>query len=101
MITPEAEVKVMANYRKIWGIFIAVAVTCFVLLVLLMEFGKPSVSYYNSIQECINSRIEEIINNSEFDNRKRHYHINQKLYHMKMKANTVSFILLLTVLFIL
>lgn len=30
MITPEAEVKVMANYRKIWGIFIAVAVTCFV-----------------------------------------------------------------------
>lgn len=58
----------MANYRKIWGIFIAVAVTCFVLLILLMEFGKPSVSYYNSIQECINSRIEEIINNSEFDN---------------------------------
>ena len=68
MITPEAEVKVMANYRKIWGIFIAVAVTGFVLLILLMKFGKPSVSYYNSIQECINSRIEEIINNSEFDN---------------------------------
>lgn len=101
MITPEAEVKVMANYRKIWGIFIAVAVTCFVLLILLMEFGKPSVSYYNSILECINSRIEEIINNSEFDNPEATLSYKSKLYHMKMKANTVSFILLLTVLFIL
>lgn len=68
MITPKAEVKVMANYKKFWGIFIAVAVTCFVLLILLMEFGKPSVSYYNSIQECINSKIEEIKKDSDFDN---------------------------------
>lgn len=56
----------MTSYKKIWAIFITIAITFFVLLFLLINFGKQSVSYYKSIQECIDSQVEQTINNSHF-----------------------------------
>lgn len=56
----------MTNYRKMWAAIIAVAIALFAALLLLMNFGKPSVSYYNSIRECIDSETQKAINDSHF-----------------------------------
>lgn len=72
----------MTNYKKIWKIFIVISIAVFILLFLLINFGTQSVSYYNSIQECINSQIEKTI---------MHSHFNDPQATLSYKSKIISF----------
>ncbi len=50
------------NYKKFWGIFTIISISLVsIFLIIIIIFGKSSHPQYSSIQECINSRIEEDI----------------------------------------